>query len=157
MLVIIPLISHSEEMCIIKLKLMIEKYEDLLIGISLWSTFSFFVGGVDIPLESLSILILLDILTGVLGAIRQCNINAHKFTTGVLRKISLFFVVGVSVMIDHTTGDVFHLRSLTIALLGTGEGLSICENIVTMGFGDILPPSLVKHLKLVQKEIKNNG
>lgn len=131
---------------------MIDQYAQLLNYAALWCIFSYFVGGVDVPLESLGVLIVLDIITGLLGAIKERNLEARKLTSGILHKILLIFTVGVSVLIDHTTSDAFHLRTFTLGLLGAGEGLSICENLIKMGYRDVIPHALLTHLKSTLKK-----
>lgn len=124
---------------------------------AIWGAVSYLVGGIDIPLESLFVLICLDLATGIYASVVRKQVSARKLANGLIRKIMLFTVVCMAFMIDNTTRDVFHLRTFTISMLALAEGISICENIVRAGMGDIIPHQIIDKLTAItpNKEDKN--
>ena len=123
------------------------------IGLAIWSGLSYLLGGRDIPLESFAILVLIDLLTGVYAASVQHTVSARILVDGFIRKMFLFLIISMAVMIDNSTLDAFHLRTFAIGVMALGEGVSICENLIKAGLQDIIPKPLVdKLITLSQKK-----
>ena len=83
----------------------------------------------------------------------QHKVSARILVDGFIRKMFLFLIISMAVMIDRSTGDAFHLRTFAIGVMALGEGVSICENLIKAGLQDILPKPLVdKLITLSQKK-----
>ena len=120
--------------------------------ISMIVTFLVYVlGGWDIALQSLIIVIVLDYLTGISKSYITKELNSNKGFKGIIKKLSMFCIVAVAVIIDNIIGQTGMIRTLIIYYLVANEGLSIIENLAKM---DIIVPNFLKD-KLEQ--IKNNN
>lgn len=93
-----------------------------------------FLGGWDKALQVLLILILADYISGVLGAIKNRKVNSDNMFWGGVRKIVVLFIVGLSSMLDdwiQPGPPIF--RTAAIYFYATREGLSVVENLGTIG------------------------
>ena len=74
----------------------------------------YFLGGWDIALQTLLIVIVLDYLTGVCKAIYHKKINSSVGLKGIMKKIGYLIIVAVAVILDRITGDTGAIRTLVI-------------------------------------------
>lgn len=116
------------------------------------TTFIYLLGGWDIALQSLIIVIILDYLTGISKAYVTKKLNSNKGLKGIVKKISMLCIVAVAVIIDRITGYTGMVRNLIIYYLVANEGLSIVENLGEM---DIIIPPFIKD-KLEQLRDNNS-
>ena len=93
----------------------------------------YFLGGWDIALKVLIIVVILDYLTGVLKAIYNKKLNSEIGLKGIVKKIGYFILVAVSVILDRITGETGAIRTLVIYFFVANEGISILENWGNMG------------------------
>ena len=115
------------------------------------TTLMYLLGGWDIALQSLIIVIILDYLTGIAKSYVTKKLNSSIGFKGIVKKLSMFCIVAVSVIVDRIIGQTGMVRTLIIYYLVANEGLSIIENLSEM---DIIVPSFLKE-KLEQ--IKDNN
>ena len=115
------------------------------------TTLVYLLGGWDIALQSLVIIIILDYLTGISKGYVTKKLNSSIGFKGIVKKLSMFCIVAVSVIVDRIIGQTGMVRTLIIYYLVANEGLSIIENLSEM---DIIVPSFLKE-KLEQ--IKDNN
>jgi toxin secretion/phage lysis holin len=94
-----------------------------------------FLGGWDGFLLCLSAFVVLDYLTGVLGAARAQRLSSAQGFHGILKKILIFMVVGMGHLLDTALlgGAGAPLRSAMIFFYLANEGLSILENLAALG------------------------
>lgn len=135
------------------------------------TTFVYLLGGWDIAIQSLLIVIALDYITGIAKGYVSKTLNSNKGLKGIVKKLSMLCIVAVAVIIDNITGYSGMIRSLIIYYLVANEGLSIIENLGEM---DIIVPTFLKDKleqlketnskvdkatkkKTTNKEGKNNG
>lgn len=116
------------------------------------TTLIYLLGGWDIALQSLIIVIILDYLTGIAKGYVTKKLNSNKGLKGIIKKLSMLCIVAVSVIIDRITGYTGMVRTLIIYYLVANEGLSIIENLSEM---DIIIPSFLKD-KLEQLKKDNS-
>lgn len=116
------------------------------------TTFIYLLGGWDIALQSLIIVIVLDYLTGISKSYVSKKLNSNKGLKGIVKKISMLCIVAVAVIIDRITGSTGMVRTLIIYYLVANEGLSIIENLGEM---NIIVPSFIKD-KLEQLRDNNS-
>lgn len=103
------------------------------------------LGGWDIMLEILIILIILDYITGVLKSIFNKNLSSEIGGKGIIKKVMCLVTVAVSQLIQQVIGDVVPLREIVITFFIANEALSILENGGEMGIK--YPKKLVDILK----------
>lgn len=101
----------------------------------------------------LLVLMLLDILTGVIFAIKLKQFKSSKMRTGLFNKIAVIFTVIFSITIDNSNIiniNTFDFVSIYIYFM---ECSSIIENIKKLN-KDAVPKGLEN---LIEKEKKENG
>ncbi|WP_327951156.1 phage holin family protein [Brevibacillus fortis] len=100
----------------------------------LGSSISAFLGGWDITLQLLIYAMIADYVTGVLGAIKNKNVNSEVMFWGGVRKSVILLVVGLAVMLDQLMGnDSPVFRTLALYFYIGREGISILENFGHLG------------------------
>ncbi|MEK4512846.1 phage holin family protein [Paenibacillus sp. FSL K6-2524] len=109
------------------------------------------LGGWDKPLQILLALMIADYVTGVLGAFKTKTVNSDVMFWGGIRKITVLFVVGLSVLIDSwiSPGSLV-FRTLAIYFYAGREGLSVVENLGVIGV--YLPPKLKEYLEQLNEK-----
>lgn len=112
---------------------------------------AYFLGGWDIALQTLIIVILLDYITGICKAIYQKKLNSKVGLKGIIKKVGYLLVVALSVILDHIVGDTGAIRTLVIYFFVANDGISILENIGEMGIP--LPNKLME----VLEQLKNDN
>lgn len=118
---------------------------------TLLTTVVYFLGGLDIALETLLIMIVLDYFTGLLKAIHNKKLNSEVGLKGIVKKVGYLVIVAVCVLLDRVIGDTGAIRNIVIFFFVANEGLSLVENWVAMG----LPlPNIIKE---TLEQIKNKG
>ena len=115
------------------------------------TTFIYLLGGVDVALQCLLVMIILDYISGIASAIYNKNLDSKIGLKGILKKFMYLVIVCVSVIIDKIVGNTGVVRTLVIYFFVANDGLSIIEN---MGKMDIpLPKKLIDTLN----QLKNKG
>lgn len=111
---------------------------------------SYFLGGFDLALKSLLIIMVIDYLTGVSSAIYNKRLSSKIGFKGIIKKFCYLLVIGLSVVVDNLTGQNGIIRSLVIYCFIANDGISIIEN---MGELDIkLPQKLIDTLEQLKKK-----
>lgn len=111
---------------------------------------TYFLGGFDLALKSLLIIMIIDYLTGVSSAIYNKKLSSKIGFKGIIKKFCYLLVIGLSVVIDKLTGQNGIIRSLVIYCFVANDGISIIEN---MGELDIkLPQKLIDTLEQLKKK-----
>ncbi|WP_088189020.1 phage holin family protein [Desulfosporosinus sp. FKA] len=87
-------------------------------------------GGWDIALKVLVYLMVLDYITGFLGAVRQKKVNSEVMFWGGIRKIVILSLVALAVLLDKLFGNSGPvLRTLAMYYYAGREGISMIENV----------------------------
>ena len=115
------------------------------------TTIIYLLGGIDIALQSLLIVIVIDYLTGIASAIYNKELSSKMGFKGIIKKFSYLLVVALSVVIDNLLGQSGLIRSLVIYFFVANDGLSIIENMAEMNIK--LPQKLIDALE----QIKSKG
>lgn len=110
----------------------------------------FLLGGIDIALKSLIIIIIVDYLTGIAAAIYNKKLNSKVGFKGIVKKLCYFLIVAVAVVVDNLTGQHGIIRTLVIYFLVANDGLSIIENLSKMDIK--LPKKLIESLEQLKKD-----
>ena len=114
------------------------------------TTFIYLVGGFDIAIQSLLIVIVIDYLTGIASAIYNKELSSKVGFKGIIKKFSYLLVVALSVVIDNLLGQSGLIRSLVIYFFVANDGLSIIENMAEMNIK--LPQKLIDALEQIKKK-----
>ncbi|CDV96342.1 Toxin secretion/phage lysis holin [Desulfitobacterium hafniense] len=110
---------------------------------------SAWLGGWDIALNVLVVLMIIDYATGLLGAVRERRVNSEVMFWGGIRKITILAVVAIAVLFDSMMGNAEPiLRTLAIYFYAAREGISVTENLGIIGVP--LPPVIVRVLEQLQ-------
>lgn len=114
------------------------------------TTIVYLLGGVDIALQSLLIVIVIDYLTGIASAIYNKELSSKVGFKGIIKKFSYLLVVALSVVIDNLLGQSGLIRTLVIYFFVANDGLSIVENMAEMNIK--LPKKLIDALEQIKKK-----
>ena len=114
------------------------------------TTIVYLLGGIDIALQSLLIVIVIDYLTGIASAIYNKELSSKIGFRGIIKKFSYLLVVALSVVIDNLLGQSGLIRSLVIYFFVANDGLSIIENMAEMNIK--LPKKLIDALEQIKKK-----
>lgn len=117
----------------------------------LLTTIIYLLGGMDIALKSLIIIMMIDYITGVASAIYNKKLSSKIGFKGIIKKFSYLCVVALSVVIDNLISQDGVIRTLVIYFFVANDGLSIIENMSEMDIK--LPKKLVDSLE----QIKGKG
>lgn len=116
----------------------------------IFTTFVYLIGGFDIAIQSLLIVMVVDYLTGIASAIYNKELSSKLGFKGIIKKFSYLCVVALSVIIDNLTGQSGLIRTLVIYFFVANDGLSIIENMAEMGVK--LPQKLIDSLEQIRKK-----
>lgn len=116
----------------------------------IFTTFVYLIGGFDIAIQSLLIVMVVDYLTGIASAIYNKELSSKIGFKGILKKFSYLCIVALSVVIDNLTGQSGLIRTLVIYFFVANDGLSIIENMAEMGVK--LPQKLIDALEQIKKK-----
>ena len=108
------------------------------------------LGGWDVALQVLVVLVVLDYISGVVAAFHLKEVNSYKGFWGIVKKIMLFVPVAVATMLDVVIGQEI-LRNLAIWFYIANEGISILENLGKVGV--LVPPGITDALE----QLKGKG
>ena len=114
------------------------------------TTFVYLIGGFDIAIQSLLIVMVVDYLTGIASAIYNKELSSKIGLKGILKKFCYLLIVALSVVIDNLLGQSGLIRSLVIYFFVANDGLSIIENMAEMGVK--LPQKLIDALEQIKKK-----
>lgn len=114
------------------------------------TTFVYLIGGFDIAIQSLLIVMVVDYLTGIASAIYNKELSSKIGFNGIIKKFCYLLVVALSVVIDNLTGQSGLIRTLVIYFFVANDGLSIIENMAEMGVK--LPQKLIDALEQIKKK-----
>ena len=109
-----------------------------------------FIGPMTGALMTLVAFVVLDYLTGVIGAIAQKKLNSEIGFKGIAKKILIFIIVGIANLLDLHVFGTEALKAATIFFYLANEGISILENAGKLGVP--LPKKLKEILEQMGKE-----
>jgi len=114
-----------------------------------------FLGGWDGLLYALVAFVCIDYVTGVLCAILEKKLSSEIGMRGIIKKVSIFLIVGVAHIVDSVIGNGGVVRMATIVFFISNEGLSLLENACRIGLP--VPPKLRDILSQLHHGKKNGG
>lgn len=125
---------------------------------SIGTFLTFIFGDWDVALQCLVVAVALDYVSGVIKAFVKKELSSKIGVKGLLKKVGVFVVVALSVLLDKVSGSTGAVRTLVIYYFVANEGLSIVENLAETGLPipDVIKKAL-KNLKSESKGKKKNG
>ena len=94
----------------------------------------FFIGGMDGLMIALVIFMILDYITGIMGAIIDHKLSSEEGFRGIFKKMLIVILVGVANIVDiNVIGTGSALRGAVICFYLSNEGLSLLENVAHIG------------------------
>jgi toxin secretion/phage lysis holin len=115
------------------------------------TTVTGWLGGWDIALKVLVVMIVADYLTGVLSALKRKQINSEVMFWGGVRKGVCLLVIAIAVLLDELIGnDAPMFRMLALYFYIAREGLSVVENVGLLGVP--MPSFVIKILEQLQEK-----
>jgi len=127
----------------------VEKYFNSISSISavIVGALTYLLGGWDILIIALLILMVLDYISGILKGLYNKKLSSQIGFKGILKKIFILIIVSLSVICEKL--GIPAIREITIVFFVVNEGLSILENATEMG----LPiPEAIKEALLQIRE-----
>ena len=119
-----------------------------------WAAAAFFsaaFGGWDVWLRALLTVIVIDYLTGVVGAVVQGDLDSRVGYKGICKKMMMLCVVAMAVQADNVIGTGAVLRGMAVGFYLANDSLSILENAARIGVP--VPQGLVNKLE----QMKDTG
>lgn len=113
---------------------------------------SFIFGDWDVALQCLVIAVALDYISGVIKAFVNKELSSKIGVRGLLKKVGVFVIVALAVLLDKVSGSTGAVRTLVIYYFVANEGLSIVENLGEAGLP--IPDVIKRALKSLKNESK---
>lgn len=110
----------------------------------------YLLGGWDIALQTLLIVIAIDYVSGICKAIYKKKLNSKVGLKGIVKKFAYLLTVALAVEVDKIMGNTGAIRTLVIYFFVANDGISILENIGGMGIP--LPQKLQDVLEQLRDE-----
>lgn len=106
----------------------------------------------QVALETILTFQLLDIVSGLLAAIKRRDVSSSKMKAGIFNKFGEILVLIVTFILKPATGVDLTVAVLTYYIFM--EGVSILENLSSAGVQ--IPSQLEKYLKSGKSEVDQN-
>lgn len=112
------------------------------------------IGGWDMILEILLIVMTLDYITGVVSAFRQKTVSSNKGYMGLVKKGGIFVIIILAAQMDRMTGNDNHIfRNCTALFFVANDALSVLENVGELG---IELPAFLRSALIKLREVHEN-
>lgn len=114
-----------------------------------------YLGGWDNAMKILVLLMVIDYVSGMLGAFKNKSLNSEVMFWGGVRKGIVFFVIALAAACDQLLGGqapVF--RTLALYFYAGREGLSVIENLGVLGVP--MPTALTQFLEQLRQRGESN-
>lgn len=114
------------------------------------TTIIYVLGGWDVALMSMVIVVVIDYITGVASAFYNKKLSSKQGLKGIIKKFCYFLIVALAVVIDNLLGQSGIIRTLVIYFFVANDGLSVIENMAEMDVK--LPRKLIDALDDLKKK-----
>ena len=96
------------------------------------TTLVYILGGWDVALMSMVIVVIIDYITGLSSAFYNKKVSSKQGFKGIIKKFCYFLIVALAVVIDNLMGQSGIIRTLVIYFFVANDGISIIENMAEM-------------------------
>ncbi len=121
-------------------------------GAALSAGICYMFGGCDVLLSILLAFIVIDYVSGLIGAMVTGTMNSRVGFRGIAKKALILCVVAVAHLGGQATG-IAEIRSMVIGFYIANEGISILENAGKIGVP--LPKKLMEVLEQLKEDETN--
>ena len=112
------------------------------------------IGGWDMILEILLIVMTLDYITGVVSAFKQKTVSSNEGYMGLVKKGGIFVIIILAAQMDRMTGNDNHIfRNCTALFFVANDALSVLENVGELG---IELPAFLRSALIKLREVHEN-
>lgn len=128
----------------------------MMIGGVCGGLISFAFGDVGSLLWWLVIFVIVDYITGTLGALRTGTWESKVAGFGVTKKVLYFGVVALAHGLDQTFANLLRveiIRDIVICAYVAGEFGSIVENLERCGCADVVPPVVRRMIAALNQRV----
>ena len=132
----------------------------MMIGGVFGGFFSFAFGGSSSLLWWLLIFVIVDYMTGTVGALRTGTWASKTAGFGVTKKVLYFGIVALAHGLDQTFQPLLRveiMRDIVICAYVAGEFGSIVENLERCGCADVVPPVIRHMIAALNKRVENTA
>ncbi|WEA47295.1 phage holin family protein [Priestia aryabhattai] len=123
---------------------------DLIIQAGEWERVQIYLFGTVKFMDFLALLMLLDIITGLMKAVKNKRLRSRKALYGYARKIGVYVAIIVANIIDQVFGFNGAVTTATVLFYIGNELLSIVENLAQIGVK--VPTIITDKLHVIQNE-----
>lgn len=102
------------------------------------------LGGFDLLVQVLAILMLIDYATGLIVGYKEKKLNSKRAYRGIRKKLLIWIIISSATLLTYVTG-LYWIREVTATFYVATEILSIIENAAK--FGVPIPEQLKKALE----------
>ena len=93
----------------------------------------YYLGGMDILLKTLLILIVFDYFTGIVKGICNKQLSSLVGFNGISKKVFMLIIVATAFLIQQAVSLDFPVREIVVMFFIGNEGISILENSAEIG------------------------
>ncbi len=122
---------------------------------ALVSYIAYLMGGYDMGIKTLFVMITVDYMTGIMKAIVNKNLNSYIGWRGMMKKCGILLTIIVAVQIENITNQPETIHNLVAFAFVVNEGVSILENLIDIGVP--VPDFLIKFLKKMKDDADKAG
>lgn len=90
------------------------------------------LGGADLLLKTIVVLVILDYVTGIIKGIYEKQLSSEIGFKGILKKIMIFIVIATAWTVQKLLGEAIALREIAIMFFVVNEALSLLENAAVL-------------------------
>ncbi|MGE6894486.1 phage holin family protein [Priestia flexa] len=123
---------------------------DLIIQSGEWEKVQIYLFGTVKFMDFLALLMLLDIITGLMKAIKNKRLRSRNALYGYARKIGIYVAIIVANIIDQVFGFNGAVATATVLFYIGNELLSIVENLAQIGVK--VPSVITDKLHVINQE-----
>lgn len=130
------------------------KYLAISLNGMIISGISYLFGGIDAPLITLCIFMIIDYITGITNAIFvKKNLSSQIGFFGIVKKILILALIVLATLLEQNIG-ISGIRLVVLIWYIGNEGISILENLVSIGLP--VPVKIKEILESFQNESRTN-
>ena len=130
------------------------KYLAISLNGMIISGISYLFGGIDAPLITLCIFMIIDYITGIINAIFvKKNLSSQIGFFGIVKKILILALIVLATLLEQNIG-ISGIRLVVLIWYIGNEGISILENLVSIGLP--IPVKIKEILESFQDESRTN-
>lgn len=132
----------------------------MMIGGVCGGLISFAFGDASSLLWWLVIFVIVDYVTGTVGALRTGEWESRVAGFGVTKKVLYFGIVALAHGLDQTFAPLLRveiLRDIVICAYAAGEFGSIIENLERCGCADVVPPVIRRMIAALNQRVETTA